>query len=191
MKRYFSYILLTILTFGLSTFLVANLNKFFHAQEETFVEEPFQILPKVEQTKTPNFIDYKDLTIKRIGLDSTEQNVIKALGKPRSRKNLGFYNCDETKTISYKGLNFYLAENTETKHWEVYGIELTSNNFQLDSGIKIGDSIESIKQKIDINVSKQNKNEITTISYSNGEGQVVFYFRNNKLEKISWEINLC
>jgi hypothetical protein len=189
MKRYFSYILLAIFTFSFSIILVFGLNKIFPVKVERHERE---IFPKVEQAKTPSFIDFKDLTIKGIGLDSNDKDVIKKLGKPRSRKSIGFYNCEETKAIFYKGLEMSLAENTETKNWEVYQIELTSSNFQLDSGIKIGDSIESIKQKIGKDFSERKEKSITELDYYDGNyGWATFYFRNNKLEKINWLYNFC
>lgn len=149
-------------------------------------------MPKVEQTKTPNFIDFKDLTINAIGLDSTEENVVKTLGKPRSIKKQ-FNGCldDQMKTFFYKGLELSLSENLETKKWEVFEIELTSSKWQLDSGIKIGDSIESVKQKIGKDFSESEEKGVVCLSYGNTNGGATFYFRNNKLEKISWDYTIC
>lgn len=200
MKLKFLYLAIAILAFAVGTFFAfyfysQKIEPQFVLQNETANTPSQQILQTETQTeKTPNFINFDDLTIKGIGLgrQSYEKDVMKAFGNPLSVRSTVF-NClgdVPAKTFAYNGLRLTLVY-APVNNFLVYEVELTSNKWQLDSGIKIGDNIDSVKQKIGKDFSERNEKGGIYLQFDHDDGWARFYFRNNKLEKIHWLYNYC
>jgi hypothetical protein len=142
------------------------------------------------------------LKINGIGLDSTNKGLIKKFGEPQKTRNDGdSWNCldSDTKTLFYRGLAVVVTEDGESKKYIINDIDISSSRFQLDSGIKIGDSVNELFAKIgkpyyqtktaieeEHSFAVLNKNDV-----SNDGGIATFSFRNGKLVKIHWHINFC
>ena len=200
MKRSYFCLAIAILTFAVGTFFALyfysqKIEPKFDLQNETVNIPSKQIIqPETQVEKTTNLINFGDLTIKGIGLgrENYEKEVIEALGKPNSIKNT-IFNClgdVPAKTLVYNGLKLTLVYEP-VGNFDAYEVELTSNKWQLDSGIKIGDNIESVKQKIGKDFSERAEKGVIELRFINNEGWAAFYFRNNRLEKVHWLYNYC
>lgn len=208
MKLKFFYLAIAILAFAVGTFFAL----YFYSQkkEPQFVSQTGtadipskQIIQSENQNeKIGNVINFEDLKISGIGLDSSNKDLIKKIGKPQKIRNDGdSWNCldSDTKTLFYRGLTVVVTEDEESKKYKINDIDISSSRFQLDSGIKIGDDINYVFSKVgkpyhqtkdkdldEYHFMVTNKNDV-----SNDGGIATFSFRNNKLVKIHWHYNFC
>jgi hypothetical protein len=200
MKRSYFYLAVAILTFAVGTSFAI----YFYSQKaviqpvlqtETADTPSKQILQSENQNeKIDNLINFDDLTVKGIGLgrQSYEKDVRKAFGNPSFVRSTVF-NClgdVPAKTFAYNGLRLTLVY-APVDNFMVYEVEITSNKLQLDSGIKIGDDIQSVKQKIGKDFSERAEKGRIYLQFDNDDGWARFYFRNNRLEKVNWLYNYC
>lgn len=205
MKQSLFYLAIAILAFGVGTFFGID---FYTQKTENKSVSQNEISSKVnlqtesQPTKTINFINFDDLKIKEIGLDSNEKELVRKFGKPEKVKNNGnFYNCTDeySKTLFFKGLIIDVTQNLETKVYKINEIEITSSKLVLASGIRIGDELEKLFSKFSEPYHQTKDSDVDEFHFmvsnifdsSNDGGNVTFSFRKNKLIKIRWSYNFC
>lgn len=69
-------------------------------------------------------------------------------------------------------------------------MEVTAAKWQISGKARVGENVENVRTKFGVgNLSK--KNGLDNLSYYITDGYANFYFRNNKLVKVNWELNVC
>jgi len=132
-----------------------------------------------------------ELNLNGISIGTTRKDVFKKLGKPLSSKINGEFPCNNGKKLvtKYSGLTFeMIADESETDFF-VANVIVTSEKWTV-SGIRIGASLEEVKDKFG-NKKVRKEEGFDVLSYPNAEGYANFFFKKNKLVKISWELNVC
>jgi hypothetical protein len=203
--RYLSF---TILTFSIGISIVGLCGRNATSQSSSFdfvkpSEKQITIAADNLPVKTPrSIINFESLKINGIGLSSTKENLIREFGKPKKIINHGdFYNCgdEDTKTFFFDGLEVELTHNSERKSYEISGIDLSSRNLETESGVKLGDSFEKIREEFgnpyhhttERNIDSYHFGVSKSMDISDDGGNVTFAFQHNKLIKISWSYNFC
>lgn len=207
MARKIFYLLVALATFTLGTFFVLNQQKEVSIQKETAeilvlpVDSDSEIAPDYGSLSgsreilleiQPALIDFDDLKVRNIGLDSKEYLLRKTFGKALvTDETMDSY--DKTvwfKTLSYEGIKFGLLSVENRRNYEIYEVEITSPNWVTKSGIKIGDDIKDISKKFDTsNYQETQSSEIISLDFKNTDGAATFDFQNNKLVRIYWCYN--
>ncbi len=208
MYRYLLYLLVVILTFGISVFVASN---FYLENEENFVvvqqgEEITTakiIVQKQSNAKQENdhylsqsfdAINFNDLKIKGVGLDTPHSTILRKLGKPLQSKKNGIYDCtdDRKMTLQYSGLVIELISDDSGRNFSAASIEVTSSKWSVGSGISIGSDIKDVQAKFGQPYHKTKEFGLEQLHYGNGDGGVAtFSFQENKLISISWDYNFC
>jgi hypothetical protein len=132
-----------------------------------------------------------ELKIKDVGIGATYRKVLQNFGKPVSIKKNEKFPCDDGKviTLNYSGLSFKLTEGLENRHFSVALVNITSNRFSV-SGIKIGAAIKDVMKKFG-SIELKKENGLDVLNYFITDGYAYLYFKNEKLTRISWELNVC
>ena len=132
------------------------------------------------------------LQIKGIYIENSYyKDVLRQFGKPLSSKKRGTNPCGGTKlTLRYPGLIINLDPDENEQNFFVVFAEITSPEWEV-SGIRIGASLEDVQAKFGKSSELSKESGLETIWYYAGDGGADFYFRKNKLVKITWEMNLC
>ena len=133
-----------------------------------------------------------DLQVNGVGVATPYSIVLQKLGKPLSKKKGGTFPCDngEMLTLRYQGLIVKLIEANDGTGFIVGSVDVTSPKWSI-SGINVGASTKDVQTKFGQLEEKTKKSGLENLSYGMAEGFANFYFRNNKLVKISWEFNIC
>lgn len=133
-----------------------------------------------------------DLQVSGVGVATPYSIVLQKLGKPLSKKKGGTFPCDngEMLILRYQGLIVKLIEANDGTGFIVGSVDVTSPKWSI-SGINVGASIKDVQTKFGQLEEKTKKSGSENLSYGMAEGFANFYFRNNKLVKISWEFNIC
>jgi hypothetical protein len=131
------------------------------------------------------------LEVKGIKIGTSYSDVLEKLGKPKSVVEGGEFPCDSGKfwTVRYSGLIFKILEGNEGNEKFVAEVNVESDKWSV-SGIKIGESIEGVKAKFGES-ELMKEEDFDMLGYINGDGYSYFYFKDNKLVKIIWELNTC
>lgn len=144
----------------------------------------FIILPLIVSAQT------KELQVKGIKVGTYYWTVIKKLGKPLSFKKNGEYPCDGLiRKAKYEGLVIDLLESNLNGKLFVARMEVTSSKWNV-LGVKVSDSVNKIRSKFSL-VKDKGKSSYDVYTGFNGDSYSYFYFKKNKLVKISWELNAC
>jgi hypothetical protein len=132
-----------------------------------------------------------DLQVNGVGTTAQYSVVLEKLGKPLSKKKGGVFPCDngEMLTLRYQGLIVRLIEANDGTGFIVGSIDVTSPKWSV-SNINVGASMKDVQAKFGQS-DKTKKSGLENLSYGMAEGFANFYFRNNKLVKISWGFNIC
>lgn len=140
-----------------------------------------------------------DLHVNGIGSGTSYSTVIRKLGKPRRSKtekinaSLACSGSAETRLILvYTGLEITLLGDGRGRNLSVYSIDVTSQKW-IASGISVGASIKEVQAKFGEPNSTAEKSGETILNYVTKAnlGGVNFYFRNNKLIKVTMTETLC
>jgi hypothetical protein len=209
MARKTLYLLVALATFALGTFLTLDQQKEeTSTQKETAATSDMLNVLNNEtppdygcffgshQTSVKNqlaFIDFDDLKVNNIGLDSKEYLLTKKFGNALTTAETrdSFNKSIWFKDLSYEGIKFELLSDQNKRNYKIYGIEITSPNLITKSGIKVGDDIKDISRKIDTsNYRETESSKITSLRFENIDGYAVFDFQNNKLVRIHWRYHL-
>jgi hypothetical protein len=133
-----------------------------------------------------------DLKVKGVGVGTTYSTVLKKLGKPlliKKGNNFPCNNEDPMLTLRYSGLVIELIQDNNRRYF-VAGMKVTSPKWVI-SGITLGANKEKVRKRFGQNIKLDKEKGLEYLSYYVGDGYGFFYFRNNKLIKITWELNIC
>ena len=136
-----------------------------------------------------------DLRINGVGLDTKEETVLRKLGKPSSSKRGGIVPCSEGSkllTLRYPGLEIELSRDEDEQNFSVFSMRVSSPKWAV-SGINVGANINDVQTKFGQPYHKTTEDKLLGLHFNNkgGVGGASFYFRDNKLKEIYWEINFC
>lgn len=131
-----------------------------------------------------------DLTVNGIHSGS-KLAVVKKLGKPIRKNNLGYNDCADRyqSTYYYSGLEIGVLSSKNGRSTAVISLRVTSNRWQIAPNIHIG----ATKKTIIRTYGKPNEASETEISYVTKEnlGWVRFTFRKGKLIRVTMDETLC
>lgn len=132
------------------------------------------------------------LEVKDIDIGTKYKTVIRQLGKPLSSKKGGENPCGGEKLVlKYSGLEVtFDVESENDRNPIVVFVEVSSPKLEV-SGIKIGASLEDVRAKFGKSSELRKEEGFDNIGYFVKDGYANFYFRNDKLVKITWELNMC
>jgi hypothetical protein len=133
------------------------------------------------------------LEVKRVDIGASHKTVIRRLGKPLSSKKGGTNPCGGTKlTLRYSGLTVTLdSVDTDGQNFIVVSLEVASPKWEVASGIRTGASLQDVRSKFGQSSELRKKKGMYYVSYFVTDGYANFYFRNKKLVKVEWDLNLC
>jgi len=136
-----------------------------------------------------------DLRINGIGLGTSQSTVFRQLGKPLEIKKGEYDECggDIRKILRYSGLTIELLGDGNGRNFTVTSIEVSSSKWLVASKIRVSVSPKSVQAKFGLPYNKGKEEGLQFYSYINkgNDGFADFYFRGNKIVKISWEYNPC
>lgn len=207
MCRYFIYLLVSLFAFGIGVFIALSFNwnteeKFILIQKGEKIETAVMRFPIQTETKQEdisiipqdfNQINFDDLKINNINLDTSYSTVLKKFGKPLKRKKNWFDDCggDIRMTLVYSGLEIQLLGDGKGKNFSVVAIDVSSPKWKFASNINVGSDIKEVQSKFGQPHSRTKESGLDRLWYGNGSGWTIFHFRDNKLVKVSWEYNFC
>jgi hypothetical protein len=131
-----------------------------------------------------------------IGLSSTYQQVVKALGNPASETSPRMEQCTggHEKTVRYAGLTFYFMSgiSRDGKTFEVEGFMVSSPKWPV-SGAKVGDTEAVIRRRFGSRfaVGKDPQTGAKTWSYEKDESTTTVAFKNGKVVSITSSLQVC
>jgi hypothetical protein len=131
-----------------------------------------------------------------IGLSSTYQQVVKALGNPASETSPRMEQCTggHEKTVRYAGLTFYFMNgiSRDGKTFEVEGFMVSSPKWPV-SGAKVGDTEAVIRRRFGSRfaVGKDPQTGAKTWSYEKDESTTTVAFKNGKVVSITSSFQVC
>lgn len=133
-----------------------------------------------------------DLEVKGVDIGASYQTVLRQLGKPLLSRKGGTNPCGNTKlTLRYSGLTIILDDDGDGRNFTVVAIEMTSPKWEIAPGISVGVSFTDVQAKFAQTENPTKENGLENLSYFVTDGYANFYFRNRKLIKVVWELNLC
>jgi hypothetical protein len=160
---------------------------------------PKSALPeKLERTEDKDILPVlmlkmEELKINNVELGSSFSTIIEKLGKPLQKKKTGSFPCGDSAmlTLDYAGLIIRLDGDESGQNFRTASMEVTSPKWSV-SGINVGADKREVKDRFKNYLFNEIKeSELDVLSYGNLDGYIGFYFRNDKLVKISWEYNFC
>lgn len=104
-------------------------------------------------TNKKDIFTISDLTINNLKYSSTEDDVVKSLGKPSKSESMSA-NGFEYKILRYKDLNITLREYYD--NYILVGVETTSNKYKMARGLKVGSNINRVFNKYKIDYKSSN-----------------------------------
>jgi hypothetical protein len=132
------------------------------------------------------------LQVKGVDIGAKYQTVLRQLGKPLSSKKRGTNPCGNTKLVlRYSGLTITFDDDGSGRNFIVVVIEVTSPKWEVAPGISVGASLADVQKKFSQTEAPTKEKGLENLSYFAGDGYANFYFRNKKLVKVAWELNLC
>ena len=140
-----------------------------------------------------------DLRVSGVGSGTPDSVVAKTFGRPlrikRENTNADLSCSGEAETsltYFYPGLEIALIGIGKARQLQVYSIEVTSPKW-VASGIRIGASMTDVLAKFGKPISKEERaGEMIFVYVTKGNlGGVDFYFRGNRLVRISMSETLC
>ena len=183
------------LLFGIASFcgcFAQSQNSTNVIQSETTKPSPTPSLRPANTKPVDDLPEMIKLQIKGVNIENSYyEDVLRQFGKPLSSKKRGTNPCGGTKlTLRYPGLTISLDPDENEQKFFVVFAEITSPEWEV-SGIRIEASLEDVRAKFGKSSELIKESKLETIWYYAGDGGANFYFRKNKLVKITWEMNLC
>lgn len=140
-----------------------------------------------------------DLEVNSIKLGSSINQVYKKLGKPikiitKENKDVGCASPSVEKHFKYKGLIVVLFKEFEEQEFYVISIEVTSANWKISRGVKLGMDLNAIKERLATPFNNESdKNGEHQLGYVNNDDATYtnFYFKENKLVRVYCAALLC
>ncbi len=139
-----------------------------------------------------------DLKINGVGLESSNAAVIRQFGKP-TRQSQGkpfLSECSGSRetllTLHYPGLKVDLSGDGRGRNFKVTSIETNRAGWSISPGIVIGSNLNSVRAKLGRPERTEDEDGFKVLRYFlTVDGGAAFYFRANKLVKVSWALDLC
>lgn len=137
-----------------------------------------------------------NLKVKDVEIGTKYSDVLKKLGKPSSKKKGKDFPCDdgEILILKYKGLVLELLKNYEDNTFFVASTTVISDKWSVSDAnvgsINVGASIKEVKEKFG-DKEFYNEEGFDILGYYNIDGYANFYFKDGKVVKIRWELNVC
>lgn len=152
-------------------------------------EHKIDVILKVDSSNTQKKFEYNDsfeCFNNWLKLGISEKLIIEKIGKPNNLKSyyseVSGYNCKEY-NFTKEGIVLILEENDD-KIFKVIDIKILINSsYKLNSGVKIGNRIEVVKEKYNnqINLKDSHKDIIIIGDVYYG---IYFYIHNEKVQQI-------
>lgn len=176
---------------GLIAFNLWNFN-FLRAETVSSGTTDFKSFPKVDDKENISMLEMSELKVNGIELGTPNSKVLKQFGKPLQNKKIYSDACGNgfRKILKYSGITVELISGEKDRKFIVASVEVTSSKWSV-SGIFVGADIKDVQAIFNRTYSQESKSGTDTLFYGNGDGWINFYFKNNKLIKISWEYNFC
>jgi hypothetical protein len=159
--------------------------------KENFSAKQDVHVPIASPTSDPQrFIDFR---VGNVRLGDSEKQVLKELGKPRTRRTVTEDNCgiSEVLKLKYPGLEVQLDKDLEGE-WGVLEMIVTSNDISIEPQVKIGEELETIKSRFE-NPHIVGANSDAPVLYylTRNNDNAQFEFKDNKISKVRFYINPC
>src|SRR5262245_2446894 len=141
-----------------------------------------------------------DLRVQGVGLGSSQAAVLRQLGRPLSTKREKIVDKYEVCGPPYTSLLLYyqggvieLRGDLSWHNFEVVSIEITSPQFLIAPGIRIGMSEKEIRSKLGTPFQERDESgaHILNFATKGNDGGSGFYFVSGRLVKVHWEYTLC
>lgn len=133
-----------------------------------------------------------DLNVRGVKIGTTQQVVLRKLGKPLSTTRGGLFPCDvgPMRTLKYPGLVLKLLQSNDGKDFFVAEVDVTSKRWPVAPKIGVGSGLKQVFAKFGMKGTEIQDGR-KTVTYLLDEGSAVFTFRRGKAVKIAWEFNVC
>lgn len=139
------------------------------------------------ETKTDGWNTVRN-DVNGIGIGSKYDDIVKIFGKPLSTRIDGENACGGKRTIlAYDGITFDLDGDGSERI--VVKIEITSTNWLINPGIRVGTSVEEVRSLMKDHGRLDSSN--TEIGYGDGDGYLTFQLKNGIVTKIRRSLNMC
>ena len=155
-------------------------------------------MPKVNASapQEPETQRYIDFSVKGIRLGDTEQNLVKIFGKPQKRvlTNEDVCGVAPMTKLQDPGIEFWLDRGTggTELEWAILEFTVTSSDFLIEPGIKVGEELDTVKQKLGTPWTQESDGESVLYHYlTKDNDNTSLEFKNGKLVRIRVYINPC
>ena len=141
-----------------------------------------------------------DFRLKGVGLGSSHALVLRRLGRPISSKREkipdDFGVCGGAYTslrLRYQGAEIELMGDLRGRDFMVISMEVTSSNFLIAPGVKIGMTEEETRSKIGAALQERTESGVRILNYitKGNEGGAGLHFRDGRLIKVDWGYTMC
>lgn len=149
------------------------------------------ILPTVvgaEEEYIPS-VDVKQVTVNGVRLGSSEDEIVKVLGKP---KKIVDHGTDEVmggkaKTFYYEGIKIYLINQ------EIFGLECKGSTCITDKGVQIGDERKKVEQAYGPPSAYEKTGDRLGYTFKIDDifidSSLIFFFKNNRVIRIIYHVD--
>jgi len=146
----------------------------------------FGIAPAEAEDKRKYLIDPATTAIHGIKIATTELDILKSLGKPRSVE--GSYsevNSKPSKYLHYDGIKIYLMEGN------IYNLSCTGKKCQTDRGVKVGDNKAKVIRIYGLGNPPYSGSKRDTLSYplKGYDSYLFFVFTNEVVTEIEFWVD--
>ena len=141
-----------------------------------------------------------DLRVQGIGLGSSYSLVLRQFGRSLSSKREKIVDeyevCGPPYTslhLRYKGVAIELRGDLRWRNFKVVSMEVTSSQFLIAPGIKIGMTEKEIRSKLGNPFQERNESGFHILNYATkgNDGGGGLHFVAGRLVKVQWEYTLC
>ncbi len=138
-----------------------------------------------------------DFSVNGISTSSSYREVIKKLGKPKREVPSNILNeCTGgySRTLYYDGLEIELDGDKKMNKSSVVMIKITSTKWKMSSGIRIGETVASLKQRLGEPAALADgdqKQLVYGLTDATGPGAVDFDIKNGKVAVVTLLATIC
>ena len=95
--------------------------------------------------------------------------------------------------LSYEGAAVELRGDLRWRNFEVVSMEITSPQFLIAPGIKVGMTEKEIRSKLGVPFQQRHESGVLILNYATkgNDGGAGLHFVSGRLVKIEWEFTLC
>lgn len=148
--------------------------------------------PNLSNTNAPSH-DRVALNVKGVYLETPYKEMLEKLGNPVKTSEVdidGDCGIEDQKLLDYSGLKIFVSPNPQSKQLYLDSIEITSDKWLIEPGIKIGMGREEVRKKLGRQYDgRDDSNHSTYITAENNLADL--YFSDGKLQEVRLWINPC